>query len=149
MTRAERQAVYERFTVGLQAYVASLPERLHVHFERSRTDLRLNIPAPSTGHRTLSIEAAPGDIDFELGEVWGEFDEPDDLSTRTLLAWCDAVRDGRVREVRFADTGAVCQIARLSSHGLDGFSRASSPGPRGRRRAPYRVSRLVPYEAAP
>jgi hypothetical protein len=140
--------VHGRFTAGLEAFVASLPERLNVEFERGRTDLRLAIPAPSSAHRTLSIEAAPGDIDFELGEVWGEFDEPDYLAARTLLAWCDAIRDGRVREVRFADTGAVYQIARLRSHGLDAFSRVSSFGRGGRRRAPYRVSRLAPYGAA-
>ena len=92
-------------------------------FERDGDYFSLDVEPPTKRHRRLFIEGSPPEVNYELGGVWTEGLDPQPDVLRHLLAECDAVREGRVREVRDLDTGVLWHVYRLKTRGLDYFVR--------------------------
>lgn len=114
---------FEPFVQELEQFAAGLPGL--AQFERDGDLVSLKVVAPSSRHRVLTVEAQPSDIDYSLGKLWSEFELPDEQAARYVLAACDAVRQGRVREVRDRRSGLIYHVYRLTSRGFDEFSRDS------------------------
>jgi len=112
---------FARFADQLEGFVRALPEGLDVEWERRAHYLNLTIAPPSPAHRRLDIEAGPGGLDYALGKVWGEGYAPTEDVGNRVLAACDAVEAGRVREVRDRDTGMLYHLYRLTTRGCDEF----------------------------
>lgn len=120
--RARRQREwFEDFADQLEAFIQTLPEGIKVEWERTRRYFNLSIPAPTAAHRQLDIDAAPSGVDYALGKIWGEGYSPTEEIGNRILAACDAVRAGRVREVRDRDTGVLYHLYRLKTRGCDEF----------------------------
>ncbi|MGZ8369752.1 MAG: hypothetical protein ACXWVH_01715 [Caulobacteraceae bacterium] len=91
--------------------------------ERKADYILVEIAAPSRDHRKIVIEASPFEIDLTVGSLWGEFPDPGEDVANLVLSTCDALRDGRVREVRDRDTGELYRVYRLKSRGLCSYSK--------------------------
>jgi hypothetical protein len=114
------------FAEELHAFARGLPPSVRWEFERDDGRyFRLDIYPPTDRHRRLVIEGSPPEITYELGKVWTEGLEPTAEVRTNVLAACDAVRDGKVREVRDLDTGALYHVYRLKTRGCDAFIKDS------------------------
>jgi hypothetical protein len=123
--RERRKVDFENFVRDLQAFLTPLAPSVERRFEWEEGELLFEVQPPTERHRSLAISGNASGIEFQLGEVWGEFDFPDQVALTALLAACDAVRDGRVRECRDRSTGLIYHVYRLRSRGLDQFQRDS------------------------
>jgi hypothetical protein len=115
---------FPAFVEELRAFAARLPDDV-VRFKSDGRFVSFELRAPTEAHRTLSIEASADEIDFNFGKLWSEYERPDETAARYLLAACDAVCAGKVREVRDRRTGLIYHIYRLTTRGLNEFARDS------------------------
>jgi hypothetical protein len=115
---------YPAFVEELRALAAALPGDI-ARFQWDGQFASLQLRAPTLSHRPLSIEASAHDIEYSFGKLWSEFSLPDEVSARYVLAACDAVCAGRVREVRDCRTGLIYHVYRLTTRGLNEFTRDS------------------------
>ena len=113
------------FAEQVHAFARSLPHDVQWTFKRDRHGFDLEVSPPTDRHRRLVISASRTEIEFELGKIWTERLSPEAEVLQNILAACDAVRDGRVREVRDLDTGVLWHVYRLKTRGLDRFMRDS------------------------
>ena len=120
---------YVMLAAGLREFVATLPPEVNCKLDEQAREVSLTVKPPTPQHRTLSIDANYYEVDYELGRLWGEFHTPTEESCQYLLAMCDAVRDGRFREVKEQRTGQIYHVLRLKSRGLDEFARDSDFSP--------------------
>jgi len=149
-----RKAAPEWFSAmgdALETFGRSLGPEVVWALERDADSLWFEVKAPTKAHRDLTIGATTDEIDYWFGKLWSEFLEPSQAVVDDLLAHCDAVRDGRVREARDRRTGLVYHVYRLRSRGQHRFSRDSDYSlwhwlkPRIRR---VSIHRLPPLGAA-
>jgi len=113
------------FAEEVLAFARSLPPDVRWTFERNGHGFDFVIDPPTDRHRRLVISASRSQIEFELGKIWTEGLNPEREVLQNLLAACDAVRDGRVREVRDLDTGVLWHVYRFKTRGLNRFLRDS------------------------
>jgi hypothetical protein len=111
--------------VQFRSFVDSLPAQIEATCEVDGDFVSLCIKAPTHAHRELNVEASPGEIQYALGRVWTEQIDPTPDNIREMLAACDAVRDGLVREVRDRRTGVIYDVYRLRTRGYDKYLRDS------------------------
>jgi len=112
------------FAAELRAIADSLPSDV-AQFEFDGKFVSFDLRAPTPAHRSLTLEASAEFMDYSFGKLWSEFPSPDKVSAQYILAFCDAVRAGRVREVRDRKTGLIYHIYRLTTRGLNEFARDS------------------------
>ncbi|MFN3814763.1 hypothetical protein [Brevundimonas sp.] len=112
---------YGAMVASVEAFAASLPESVEHNFERGHDHFLLDILPPSALHRRLTLEGSLGEFDYTLGEVWTERLDPSPSVCTRVLAALEAVRDGKVREVRDRRTGVIYHVYRLTTHGLSEF----------------------------
>lgn len=109
------------FADALEAFGRSLPHDVVWSLERNRNGVEFAVEAPTPDHRSLSICAESSEIEYSLGSLWTEGLEPVPATLDSLLAACDALREGRVREVRDRKTGLLYHVYRLNSWGRREF----------------------------
>jgi hypothetical protein len=109
------------FAEQVHAFARTLPQDVKWTFKRDRHGFELEVSPPTDRHRRLVISASPTEIEFELGKIWTERLSPEAEVLQNILASCEAVRDGRVREVRDLETGVLWHVYRLKTRGLDRF----------------------------
>jgi len=139
------------FAEEVLAFARSLPPEVHWTFERDAHGFDFFVDPPTERHRRLVISASPSAIEFELGKIWTEGLSPEREVLQNLLAACDAIRDGKVREVKDLDTGLLWHVYRFKTRGLDRFLRDSEyawPWSRWRRVRRVEVQRLPPLHHA-
>ena len=115
---------FPAFVEELRAFAAELPSDI-ASFEWDGEFVWLELRAPTKAHRSLSVGASALDMEYSLGKLWTEFGKPDEALARYVLAACDAVRAGKVREVRDRRTGLIYHVYRLTTRGLNEFARDS------------------------
>jgi hypothetical protein len=127
MWRRQSEAAdwFPAFADALEAFAADLPDDVRREWVRRGDEVWLIVPAPTPAHRELAVSADPGGIEYSLGKIWTEPFEADWTKARRVLAACDAVRDGRVREVCDRRTGLLYHIYRLRSRGFREFMQDS------------------------
>ena len=144
---------FARFVDELEALAAGLPPGVRRTFRRGRGRLdwfELDVRPPTPAHRRLMLDGDENNLDYSLGDVWTELIEPSPAVVTDLLAVCDAVKLGRVCEVRDRRTGLLHHIYRLKTRGQDRYLRDrqySWPWQGGRVRK-VRSHRLPGLEAA-
>ena len=112
----------EPFGDALEAFGQSLAPGVVWSLKRERNWIEFDIEAPTSAHRSLSINVGPSEIEYALGAIWTEgLETTPDVRDR-LLAACDALRAGRVREVRDRETGLLYHVYRFNSRGLREFA---------------------------
>jgi hypothetical protein len=132
---------------ALQAFGETLPSEVRRTFERGRNYASLSVEAPTPAHRRLVVDLSEGDCEYTLGKLWTEQILPTPETSQRILAMCDAVRDGRVREVRDRRTHLIYHLYRLKSRGLHTWQRDSEYAFRHYLRLPVRkveIRRLPP-----
>ena len=150
--RADRAKGLEGFIMlseGLESLVAELPKGVRASFARSSTGVHFEIKAPTSEHRQLNIDAGPQSFEYQLGKIWTENLEASPEVARTLLAACDAMVAGGVREVRDLQTGLLHHIYRLKTRGRNGFVRDSEYSLLNRLRLKVRRVRVTRIPALP
>lgn len=115
---------FPAFVEELRAFAAGLPGDI-ASFKWDGQFVSLELRAPTKAHRALSVEASADEMEYGLGKLWTEYNRPDEVLARHVLAACDAVRAGRVREVRDRRTGLIYHVYRLTTRGLNEFARDS------------------------
>lgn len=113
------------FGDDLEAFARTLPAGVNYDVERQSDWASLTVKSPTSSHRDLSVTASPGGVEYSLGGIWTEDMEPSPALLQSLLASCDAVRDGGVREVRDRRTGVYWHVYRLRTRGLNRYARDS------------------------
>ena len=117
-------AWFPAFVEELRTFAAGLPSDV-ASFEWDGQFASLRLRAPTVAHRGLSVEASAHDIEYSVGKLWSEYNQPDEISARYVLAACDAVLAGKVREVRDRRTGLIYHVYHLTTRGLNEFARDS------------------------
>ena len=112
---------YDTMVAGVETFAASLPSTVNHSFERRGDYFLLDILAPSAQHRRLTLEGSLAELDYTLGKVWTERLEPSPSLCNRVLATLEAVRDGKVKEVRDRRTGVIYHVYRLTTHGFSEF----------------------------
>jgi hypothetical protein len=112
---------YEACVADIEVFASKLPEDVERSFERKGDYFLLDVLPPTFGHRRLTLEGSLAEFDYTLGKVWTEQLEPSPTVCDRLLASLEAVRDGRVREVRDRRTGVIYHVYRLKTHGFSEF----------------------------
>ena len=113
------------FAAELEAFAAKLPNGVRHEFVKQGDFVSLTIEPPTPAHRKLVVAGDPNGLEDALGKVWSEPYQVDAALTSRVLAACDALRDGRVREVRDRRTGLIYHLYRLRSRGRDEYLRDS------------------------
>ena len=135
----------------LEVFGQSLGSDVSWKLERDIDGFWFEVKAPTQSHRNLSISASTDEIDYSFGKLWSEFLEPSQAVVDDLLAHCDAIRDGWVREVRDLRTGLIYHVYRLRSRGQNRFSKDSQSSLWHLLRLPIRrvrIHRLPPLTMA-
>ena len=142
---------FRAFRADVRAFAEGLTKDAMARVEDRPGSVSLSIEAISRQHRNVTLEAGPEWIDLDVGVF--VLEAPFDAETaKTVLAYLDALRDGRVREVLDLDTGDLHEISRLASRGerrwLRDVRRAFRLRPRGevRRVAVRRVASIPPRD---
>jgi len=140
-------APFAPFADALEAFSVTLPLDVRRTFERQRDYASLEVDAPTPAHRKLVVDIAKADCEYRLGALWTEQILPTPDACQRMLAMCDAVRDGRVGEVRDRRTRLIYHLYRLKTRGLDTWQRDSEYAFRHYFRLPVRkveIHRLPP-----
>tara|TARA_R110000764_G_scaffold51902_1_gene113276 strand:- start:57 stop:530 length:474 start_codon:yes stop_codon:yes gene_type:complete len=112
---------YTACVAGIEAFASALPEGVECSFERKGDYFLLDVLPPTFDHRRLTLEGSLVEFAYSLGKVWTEQLEPSPAVCDRLLASLDAVKDGRVREVRDRRTGVIYHVYHLKTHGFSEF----------------------------
>ena len=123
LTRDEKLSAFAHLREGLIELARRLPPSLRHRLDVGRRRVAFEIHAPTTSHRHLCIEASPGHVEHQFGRLWTENLTLDHTTADTLLAACDAVFVGRVREVKDLRTGIYYHVYRLTTRGPKRFIR--------------------------
>lgn len=113
------------FIDAVEAFAADLPPSVHRQFQRNGDYFEFITDAPSSAHRRMSLVGDHHELEYSLGKIWTESISPARADLGQLLAALDAVRDGRVKEVREERTGLIYHLYRLDSRGHRGWMRDS------------------------
>jgi hypothetical protein len=120
MTRAPAMA-YEAFVDELEAFANALPAQVERSFRRDQREFELAVKAPTPAHRDLSMMGDSSGVEFTVGDIWTEPVKATPELFVDLLAACDALKAGGVRECRDRRTGVLYHVYRLRTRGLKRF----------------------------
>lgn len=106
---------------GLAEFEKTLPQSVKRKFERDNDAVSLDVEPPTSAHRRLLVDGFPTNFEYSLGKIWTENIDATPEAALEILAACDAIRDGWVREVRDLRTGVLYHVYRLKTHGLNKY----------------------------